>query len=224
MADEALLLSERGMFYLERLPRLLTLQTELVIDQATASPELGRLLTDADRFAAVGGRFARVAENLPRQLSEERQSALAQASKWLDIERQRLLKDLESQEASLRGVLGDIGQLMASADPLTDKLTSAVQSFTVLYRLIDSSPSNLRQYNDLVGKSLIALEKIEHLLEEPKTFLDAKPDHTSEHIDSLLQTLQTDARLLIDQIFWLGVFLVSLFLCGLFMVLVLYRY
>ena len=59
--DEAFLLAERGMFYLERAPRIFYLQTELLMDQVTTNPEVVQLVGDVNRVTQTAERLVQTA-------------------------------------------------------------------------------------------------------------------------------------------------------------------
>ncbi len=56
VAEEGLLVSERVMFYVERLPRITTMQTELLLDQIAGAPDAVQLRNNLDKLAAAAER------------------------------------------------------------------------------------------------------------------------------------------------------------------------
>lgn len=88
--DEAFLLAERGMFYVERVPRILTLQGELLADQVTTNPEMQGLLGNADKAVDNFAALVKSVERLPSQVGAERKAILKQLTAWAESERQKL--------------------------------------------------------------------------------------------------------------------------------------
>ena len=66
--DEAFLLAERAMFYVERAPRIMTLQGELLADQVTTNPEVQGLLGNADKAVDNFAALVKSVEKLPSQV------------------------------------------------------------------------------------------------------------------------------------------------------------
>ena len=76
--DEALIMAERAMFYFERMPRMLALQTELLTDQITANPDIRQLVGDINKIA---GTFEDLTQTI-QGLRAERRAAIGQVTGW----------------------------------------------------------------------------------------------------------------------------------------------
>jgi ABC-type transporter Mla subunit MlaD len=157
--------------------------------------------------------------DLPQKLSEERKAALDHAFDHIGAERKQLLADLERQEARLRGVLDDVRKLLDQAIPLTDKVNTTVQSADTLYRLYDSTPSNIDKYNDMLEKSIVAMDKLERILGEVTPLYAA----ASRNGDVRNDPLFGKSVGLADHVFWRGMQLIAFFLVGLLAVLLIYK-
>lgn len=223
VAEEGLLLSERVMFFAERLPRMITMQTELILAQIAVEPDAEQLRNNLNRFTAASERLSLVAADLPKYVTEERQAAINQVFQQLESLQQRLVNDLASQESRLQVVFGDARTTLEKLELLTDKITTTIQSGDSLYRTIDATSSKLPQYKDLLDKGLITLDKLDGLLREIRPLFDADIQQGSDRIDPMLGKAMLSAKALADHLFWLGALLIALFLCGQLAVLVLHR-
>jgi hypothetical protein len=214
VAEEGLLVSERVMYLAERLPRMMTMQTELLLDQVASAPDAAQVRANLDKFTLATERLSLTAADLPKQLTQERQAAIDQAFNRLGAERKQTMTDLASQESRLRGVLEEVRGLLDQATPLTDKLNTTVHSADTLYRLIDKSPSNLPQYHDLLEKSIVAMDKLERILGE------VTPLYAGITRESTVRTDPLFAKTvgLADHLFWRGMLLITYFLVGLLVV------
>ena len=220
VAQEGLLVSERIMFYVERLPRLMTMQTELLLDQIAAAPDAEQLRINANRLTAAAERLSLVAADLPRYVTEERQAAIDHIFRHFSSERQQVMNDLTSQESRLRAVFEDVRGLLDRAIPLTDKLSTTVRSADALYRLVDASPINLPQYNDLLEKSIVVMDKLTRILTEVTPLYAAIGRDTNVRDDPLFGKLVG----LADHLFWRGMLLIAFFLVGLLAMLLIYKH
>jgi methyl-accepting chemotaxis protein len=219
VAEKGLILSERVMFLAERAPRLMTMQADLILDQIAAKPDAELLRSNLTRLTAATERLSLAATDLPKQLTEERKAALDHAFNRVGTERKQLIADLESQESHLRGVLEEVRALLDRTIPLTDKVNTTVHSADALYRLYNSTPNRIDKYNNMLEKSIVAMDKLEHIISEVTPLYAAASKDGSVHNDPLFgKTLG-----LADHLFWRGMQLITFFLVGLLAVLLVYK-
>ncbi len=76
--DEIRLVSERAMFYLQRIPPMLNWQAELLFYKLSASPEIEQLRSDSARLSNAFGRFAKMTDQLPVLIEEQRTATIDQ--------------------------------------------------------------------------------------------------------------------------------------------------
>jgi len=220
VAEEGLLVSERVMSYVQRLPRLVTMQTELLLDQIAAAPDVEQFRTDLSKLAAASERLSLLVADLPKYVTEERQAAVDHVFSHLSTQRQQVMDDLASQESRLRRVFEEVRELLDRASPLTDKLNATVWSADALYRLVDATPIDLTAYNDLLEKSIVVMDKLAGILPEV-TLLYATISRSSDvHDDPLLGKFVG----LADHLFWRAVVLIGFFLVGLLAILLAYKH
>ena len=220
--DRTLLLSERAMFYLERLPRTLTMQTELVMAQLATMPEIDTLIANTSRLATV-------AEELPGQVNEMRQDTITELTGWLEIERQKLFADLISQENRLKGLLSEVRKSLEAGSELTDKINTTVRMVDPLYRMFNAnnakdSPTEPVDYIAVLDRSIAAIDRLDALLAHASPLLgpEGQPLNTAALKDTL-NLVENQTQRLMDSAFRLGAYLIGIFLIGLLAVLIIYR-
>jgi hypothetical protein len=98
-------LAERLLFFVERAPRLVSLEIELRVLQARRSDEVRQVLADMGRVTTSLESFANTAAGLPASISREREAALKQIDDTLSQQRTGLLRDLDTAQAPLGSVL-----------------------------------------------------------------------------------------------------------------------
>ena len=96
VVEQELLVSERVMYLAERLPRMMTMQTELLLDQVASAPDAAQVRTNLNTFAQATERLSVTAAGLPKQITEERQAAIDHAFNRLGAERKQMMIDLSS--------------------------------------------------------------------------------------------------------------------------------
>ncbi|MCF8099824.1 MAG: hypothetical protein K9K65_18440, partial [Desulfarculaceae bacterium] len=99
------LVSERAMFYLERMPRLLAAQGQMLARRLNNAPELAKLNQDAERLAQAGQRIAQASERLPGRMAANQKAAIKQLTRWLDQEHKRTRAVLAAGEGRLKTLL-----------------------------------------------------------------------------------------------------------------------
>ena len=120
--EETRRLGERAMYYTQRMPQLLSWQTEVLAYQLADQPESEQVLSNANQVATSAQSFAATARQLPQLINDQRQAAI-----------QQLLDGLTSQETQARQTLN------AAGDAATN-INAAIQSLTEFVRYV--SPTN----------------------------------------------------------------------------------
>jgi len=89
--EQTRLLAERVIFYMQRVPYLMDLQTERVVAQATLAPQVERANASLERASLAMTDYARIGASLPDAFAREREALIRQLS-----------GELLRQEAELR--------------------------------------------------------------------------------------------------------------------------
>lgn len=214
--DEAFLLAERGMFYVERVPRILTLQGELFTDQVTTNPEVHHLLGNADKAVVSFAALVKSVENLPSQVGAERKAILQQLTAWAATERQKLWQDLEREEPRLKGMLTEVRQIVAEGT----ELAKALGALAMQFRPDPNAPPGASV--DYVKALQHATETVKEATVLVKSLDDFVVGESAEEADlvKVLRQVNVETKSLLDRAFWLALVLIVVFLVGLVAALV----
>jgi hypothetical protein len=106
------LFAERALYVTQKLPTLIRWQTELLTLNAVEMPAVQQVVSNSTQIAASVERFARVAEQLPGQLSTEREE---------------ILKALAAQEK-------EVAALMTHGTTMSDSLNTTLITFDALMK------------------------------------------------------------------------------------------
>ena len=115
--EQTRLLAERVIFYMQRTPYLLDLQTERVVLQATLAPQVKRANASLERASLAMENYAEIGANLPDAIAREREALI-----------QQLSGELLRQEAELRGLLTDMQTTLATGSETAVAVNSAVEA------------------------------------------------------------------------------------------------
>ena len=220
---ETRLFAERALYMTQKLPMLLRWQTELLSLNALAMPEMQQLVTNSTEIAASVERFARVAEQLPGQVSTEREE---------------ILKALESQEKNLTPLVNEVRQTLMAGSQMSTSLNTTLATFDALMKRFgvgetnqagppdtNSAPFRIQDY----GQTAVQLEKAARQLTELLDTLDQTLGSTNlsqlaAQVGPVVQQAQTRGKEIVDYAFWKGILLLAI-ACGAVLVTVLlYRF
>ena len=221
--DEAFLLAERAMFYVERVPRILTLQGELLTDQVTNNPEVQGLLGNADKAVDSFSALVRSVEKLPSQVGAERKAILKQLTAWAESEREKLWEDLEREEPRLKGMLTEVREMLLAGT----ELAKAVGALTAQFKPEPNAPqAPPGQPLDYVQALKQATETVKHTTMLVKSLDDFVVGENAEQADlvKVFRQVNAETRAILNHAFYLGLILIAVFLIGLVAALVSYRY
>jgi hypothetical protein len=119
--EQTRLLAERVIFYMQRMPYLLDLQTERVVLQATLAPQVKRANASLERASLAMENYAAIGSNLPEAIAREREALI-----------QQLSGEMLRQEAELRGLLNDMQTTLATGSETAVAVNSAVEALDKL--------------------------------------------------------------------------------------------
>jgi hypothetical protein len=115
--EQSRLLAERVIFYVQRVPYLLDLQTERVVSQATQSPQVERANASLERASRAMADYARIGDDLPDAFAREREAMIRQIS-----------GELLAQQVELRGVLAELQTTLAAGSDTAAAVDAAAKS------------------------------------------------------------------------------------------------
>lgn len=124
--EQTRLLAERVIFYMQRVPYLLDLQTQRVVLQATLAPEVKRANASLERATLAMESYAEIGAGLPDAIAREREALI-----------QQLSGEMLRQESELRGLLSELQTTLATGSETAVAVNAAVDS---LDRLVARFP------------------------------------------------------------------------------------
>jgi len=198
--EETQRLGERAMYYTQRMPQLLSWQTEVLAYQLAAQPESAQVLSNANQLATSAEIFAKTAQQLPQLINDQRQAAI-----------QQLLDGLRSQETEVRQTLNAGGDAAAS-------INTAIKSLDAFVRYVsapntnktivstNSRPFNVLDYGTAAGQVGSAARDLSALL----TTLN----QSTPQLAQLGQQTTADANRVVDHAFRRGLILILVLLIG----------
>jgi hypothetical protein len=205
--------AERALFVAQWLPSLLRWQIELMSLNALAIPEVQQLVTNSTHLAAAVDRFARVAEQLPNQLI---------------VERQEILKALDSQEKQLRPLVNEVRQTLVAGSQMSTSLNTTVTTFDALMKRFgvgetnsagppatNSEPFRILDY----GQTAVQLEGMARQLTELLQTLDrtigsSNLTKLSTEAEPVIASAQSAGKQVVDYAFWKGILIVGIALAA----------
>jgi hypothetical protein len=203
--EQTRLLAERMIFYMQRVPYLMDLQTERVVAQATLAPQVERANASLERASLAMTDFARIGDSLPDALARERDALIRQLS-----------GEMLRQETELRGLLTELQTTLAAGSETAAAVNSTVQS---LDRLAARFPRRQQGTGAAEGRPFEITEY---------TAAAAEFACTARQLTELLDTLGREGqpmaaavaggieagRGLVDHLFWRALLLGLLLIAG----------
>jgi hypothetical protein len=218
--DEAFLLAERGMFYVERMPRIVALQTDLLLSQVSTAPMVTQLVVNSNRITKSFEELSQTAQKLPQTVAVERQAAIKQVTDWLEKERQRFMADLEAKEPQARTMMLEMQQTLTTGLELTNALNTLGTQFQAGP---DAPPSPPVDYVKTMGKATEAMQGATQLIESLDKFVAGEEAEEGKLLLALKQ-INTETQALLNHAFWLGLMLIVVFMFSLVAALLCYRW
>ena len=192
--------AERALFISQKMPMLLRWQTELLSVNTVKIPEVQQLVANSTQLADSMDRFARVAEQLPRQLS---------------FEREALVLALQAQE-------NDIAKLMSSGTVFSASLNTTLTTFDALMcrfgvgetnrterTTTNTEPFRIQNYTESAAQFEVTARQLTELLVTlDRTLGSTNLLQFSARIGPVVQQAQTAGREMVNNAFQKGLLLV----------------
>jgi hypothetical protein len=211
-------MAERAMYYSQRMPLLLSWQIQLMGLQVAGQPEVKQMLSDADSFSQSTERFAKVADQLPQLVNEQREAAIKQILDGVAAERTNLLAGLAAEEQKARSLLVEARETLNAGNGMAISASQAIKSLDEFVRYVypsnaqpatvssNARPFNVLDYGTAAGQVGLAAKDLNALL--------ASANQTTPELARLSQRTAADATRLVHRLFWLGVVLILVLLAG----------
>jgi hypothetical protein len=132
--EQTRVLAERGLYLSTRLPLLTGAFADVWVSRLSANPAVSEMQESVRTFAEVSERLARVAEELPERITNERRETIEQVAREAAIlreesiehlleglteQRRDTLEQLAAEEERLGGLLAEIRGMLDDANTLT---------------------------------------------------------------------------------------------------------
>jgi len=198
--EETRRLGERAMYYTQRMPQLLSWQTEVLAYQLAGQPESTQVLSNVNQLAVSAQSFAATAQQLPQLINDQRQAAI-----------QQLLDGLRSQETEVRQTLNAGGEAATAINAAIQSLTEFVRYVSPTNAARVSAATNSHPYNVLDYGT--AATQIGAAAQQVSTLLMTVNQSTPQ-LAQLGQQTAADANRVVDHAFWRGLILILALLIG----------
>jgi hypothetical protein len=205
--EETRRLGERAMYYTQRMPMLLSWQTEVLAYQLAVQPESRQMLDDATRLAASAEIFAKTAQQLPQLVNDQREAAIRQ-----------VFDGLVAEEKKTRDLLAEARQTISSASEMSASVNATIKSLDGFVHFVtptntsqavvstNSKPFNVLDYGMAASQVGAAASELNALL--------ASMNQSAPQVARLRERTTEDAKALVQHAFWLGLVLILILLIG----------
>jgi hypothetical protein len=205
---ESRLFAERALFVFQRMPMLLRWQTELTALNAAAMPAVQQLVTNSTQIAESVDRFSRVAEQLPRQLSTEREE---------------ILRAFEKQEQTLAPIVSDVRGALTAGTQMSASLNTTITTFDGLMKRFgvgepkpDEAPAakgepfRIKDYAETAAQlEQMSLRLTELIRTFDQTLGSPNLSQLAAQVKPVVQQAQAGGKEVVDYAFWRGMMLVG---------------
>jgi len=220
-------MAERAMFYTQRMPILLSWQIQLMSLQLAEQPEIRQILSDADSFSRSSAEFAKVADQLPQLVNDQREAAIKQILDGVAAERTNLLAGLAAEEQKARALLTEARETLNAGSGMAASVSETIKNLDAFVRYVaptnespatvssNSHPFNVLDYGAAAGQVGLAAKDLNTLL--------AGVNQTTPELARFGQQTTEGATNLIHRLFWLGLVLILILLAGSVLAALVYR-
>ena len=212
--QQSRMLGERVLFYASRAPKLLNWQAQQLVYQTAATPEARQMMVDSQRLIDVSEQFATVAEQLPGQITAEREAAIAQIQEVISQERTGLLAEIDAAQGNLRGTLVELRQTIDAGIELSVSLDSTLKTVDVLASRLesenpDSKPLDIAEVRQAMTEASVTVRELNDLVKSLDQLL-VSPDASRRFTDleKLVAATELSGSRLANRIFILLALLV----------------
>jgi len=211
------LFAERALYVTRKLPRIVRWQTELLSLNTVRLPAVQQLVTNSTELASSVGTFARVADQLPRLVNDQREAAIQQIFDNLATERTNLVATLAADDLKLRATLSELRQTLDAGTELTrsaDKFMTRFDTGTNAPQPAPVNP-NARPF-DILDYATTAKEVTTTLKELNATINSL--DKSAPQMQKASAAFENAGHHLLNRLFLLGAGLILLLLVGSYLV------
>jgi len=177
--EQTRIMAERAMYLSTRLPLLTGGFADIWVSRLSFNPAVEELREDLHTFALVSDRLATVAEQLPEQLTSERNDTIEQLAreattlryeaiehllKGVAAERQATLQQFIAEEERLGGLLTELRHTLTEANTLTVSVDGLAQRFDVGAPSESAEPFDIEDYRRTIVDTGTVVEQLNGLV------------------------------------------------------------
>jgi hypothetical protein len=140
-------LAERAVYYGQRVPKLISMETQRLAFEMAVTPESLRMLDSVDRIGGAAQATGNLAADLPRLFAEERSAAIEQLTGILD-ERQGELQALAAELRSTLEAGGTTSDSVRETIAALDVLLARFERPASATARTDSRPFDVTEYTE----------------------------------------------------------------------------
>jgi hypothetical protein len=210
-------LAERAIYYSQRMLTLLNWQVQLLSLELANQPETKQILSDTERLTRSTEAFARLADQLPKVVNDQREAAINQILAGLAAERTNLFIGLAAEEQKARALLAETRETLNAGSQMATSANAAIQSLDAFVRSVspatnrlvestNSKPFNVLDYGAAASQVGAAAKDLGGLLNSV--------NETTPQLARLRQEATLDAQRVVQRAFWLGLALILILLAG----------
>jgi hypothetical protein len=213
--EETRELGERAMYYTQRMPNLLSWQTEVLAYQLAGQPESQQVLDDVNRLATSSEIFAKTAQQLPQLINDQRQAAIQQILDGLTTNANKSSELLTGARLTLDAASGAATNLNAAIQSLTEFVKYVAPTNSAPSASTNSKPFNVLDYGTAAAQIGAAANNLNTLL--------ATMNQSAPQMEKLSQQTKADAEEVVRRAFHYGLILVLVLLAGAVAAALVYR-
>ena len=190
--------AERALYVLERMPKLLRWQSELVVAQTIATPDVQQLVSNSTMFAHSAEQLTRTVEKFPDQV-------VAQAAQW-----EKLMAQFEQTFRAGNEMAASVDAAVKSLDSFVQRVTPRERAPAVTNRF------DVTEYGAAaaeIAKAAQQLDVLTHSLEQ-----------ATPQINAAVERAGLQSKELVDYAFRRALVLLVLTLVGVLLAMLLYRW
>lgn len=201
------LLANRALFYFQRMPDIVSMQSEQLVYRMAVQPETKNALASLQRVSLVGSAADTLATNLPSILDKEREALLRQ-----------LTQEIRSQSATIGELSGNLRSTLEAGTATADALNTMLQSLNKLTGQFASTtpaprtpaqpsgpPFDIRNYTEALRAATGTAQQLTALTQQLNTTMPGMRSATQSLVDNIVRQ-----ALLILAVLILGTFGASL--------------
>jgi hypothetical protein len=186
-------LAERAVYYGQRVPKLISMETQRLAFEMAVTPESVRLLNSVDRIGGAAQTTSELAADLPRLLAEERAAVFEQLTGLLD-----------ERQGQLQALVVELRSTLEAGGTTSDSVRETVAALDALMARFDrpassagrtpGRPFDVTEYTEALRQLGDTAQQLQVLLSQA----DSKAPALTQLSDRAAGRLAT----LVDQVYW----------------------